>query len=380
MSKAMKNEPIRVLMVIGCMNFGGAETMVMNLYRCMDREKVQFDFLVHKGVFGAYEEEIRALGGKIYRIDKYNGKNYFSYVKQLKSHFSAHPEHKIVHCHMARTAPVCLKIAKKYGAYAIFHSHSTKDTRKKLYSLCCFLYSLPTRFIADHFFACSPEAAVAWFGKKIASSSQCDIIYNGIDCERFSFNPKARDEIRVKYDLQDHLVIGHVGRHTPAKNPLFMLEVFARVYQKYTNARLLQVGQGELTQQMKQRCRELGIQSAVIFAGAQRDVEKYYSAMDVFLFPSLWEGLGMVVVEAQTSGLHCLVSKEIPTLADIKAGLFHGFDLQRSAEEWATMALSFKSSERSDKTAEYTRRAGYDINDTAKHLSKFYYSLIDQKK
>lgn len=375
----MQTEPIRVLMVIGCMGLGGAEAMIMNLYRSIDRSKVQFDFLVHKGVKGQYESEIEKLGGKIYRIDKYNVKNYFSYVRQLKDHFRTHPEHKIVHCHIGSAAAVCLRTAKKFGAYTIAHSHNTKDTSGNLHSVLWRINSFPTRYIADYFFACSEIAAIDRFGKKVADSDRCRVIYNGIDCDRFAFNEENRNYIRKEYRIENNFVVGHVGRHTIQKNPLFMLEIFAEVHKADPTARLLQVGQGEMTEQMKQKCRELNVEKAVIFAGAHIDVEKYYSAMDVFLFPSLWEGLGMVAVEAQTNGLHVISSDAVPKLADIGAGLFHVMNLKQSAKEWAMMALSFKNTERSAEIAEYTCRAGYDINDTAKYLSKFYFALIDQK-
>lgn len=279
---------------------------------------------------------------------------------------------------MARTAPICLKIAKKFGAYAIDHSHSTKDMKNKLYSMCCFLYSYPTRFIADHFFACSSDAAIVWFGKKIAESDKCDILYNGIDCDRFAFHQLYRDEIRKEFGLEDRFVVGHVGRHTPQKNPLFMLEVFAEVYQKNVNARLLQVGQGELTEQMKEKCRELGIETAVIFAGAHSDVEKYYSAMDVFLFPSLWEGLGMVAVEAQTNGLHTVVSDAVPKLADIDAGLYHPISLNKQAVEWADELLKYRDKQHAVNGKEYAYKAGYDVRNTAKELTKFYCRVNDE--
>ena len=376
----MQTEPIRVLMVIGRMGLGGAEAMIMNLYRKIDRDKIQFDFLVHKNAHGDYEDEILSLGGKIYRIDKYNVKNYFSYVRQLKDHFRAHPEHKIVHCHIGSAAAVCLKTAKKFGAYTIAHSHSTRDTIKDLHSRLWFINSYPTRFVADHFFACSKEAAVDRFGKKVAESDKCDILYNGIDCDRFTFNRKNRDWVRKELALEENFVVGSVGRHTPQKNPIFLLEVFAEIYRQDPNARLLQVGEGEMTEQMKQKCRELNVEKAVIFAGAHIDVEKYYSAMDVFLFPSLWEGLGMVAVEAQTNGLHVVTSDAVPGLADVGAGLFHVMNLKQSAKEWAVTTLSFKNTDRSAEMAEYTRSARYDINDTSKYLGEFYYALMDQNK
>lgn len=368
----MQSEPIRVLMVIGCMGMGGAEAMIMNIYRCIDREKIQFDFLVHKGQSGYYEKEIISLGGRIYRIDKYLVKNYFSYVRQLKRHFSAHPEHKIVHCHIGSSAPVCLRVAKGFGCYTIAHSHSTRDTIRDLHSRLWFINSFFTRFIADHFFACSKEAAIDRFGKRVFESDRCEIIYNGIDCDRFSFNQVNREYIRNKFSLEDNFVVGNVGRHTPPKNPLFMLQVFAEVYKKDSNARLLLVGQGELTEQMRTECRRLGIENAVIFAGAHLDVEKYYSAMDVFLFPSLWEGLPLTLIEAQVNGLNIVVSNAITNFSDIGAGLLHYLSLDNSLEEWADKVLRYGIYKRPKNAEECAILAGWESKKTAKKLELFY--------
>lgn len=370
-------EPIRILMVIGCMGLGGAETMIMNLYRCIDRSKVQFDFLVHKGYVGKYEREIETLGGKIYRIDKYWVRNYFSYVKQLNEHFTAHPEHKIVHCHIGSAASVCLSVAKKYRAFAIAHSHSTRDTIKDLHSRLWLLNSYPTRFIADHFFACSQEAAIDRFGRKIAESDKCDILYNGIDCDRFAFNQHNRDTVRKELGLEGNFVLGNIGRHVFPKNPLLLLEVFAEVYRKDPTARLLQVGQGELTEQMKEKCHDLKIGEAVIFVGACMDVEKYYSAMDVFLFPSLWEGLGMVAVEAQTNGLHVVTSDAVPVLADVGAGLFHTVKLSQTADKWAEEVLKYKGTKKKEDAVKCAKDSGYDVKKTAEYLEKFYFTVKD---
>lgn len=368
----MQTEPIRVLMVIGCMGLGGAEAMIMNLYRSIDRSKVQFDFLVHKGVKGQYESEIEKLGGKIYRIDKYNVKNYFSYVRQLKDHFRTHPEHKIVHCHIGSAAAVCLRTAKKFGAYTIAHSHNTKDTSGNLHSVLWRINSFPTRYIADYFFACSEIAAIDRFGKKVADSDRCRVIYNGIDCDRFAFNEENRNYIRKEYRIENNFVVGHVGRHTIQKNPLFMLEIFAEVHKADPTARLLQVGQGEMTEQMKQRCSELGIQDAVIFAGAHLDVERYYSAMDMFLFPSLWEGLPVTLVEAQANGLTIVASNTITTEADFGLGNYYMLSCSCLAAEWADKILEVKNYGRISDTYKYIKAAGYDITETVQQLLDFY--------
>lgn len=371
-------EPIRILQVIGAMGSGGAEAMIMSLYRSIDREKVQFDFAVHTMEPQMYDGEIGELGGRIYRFPKFSGKNYGEYRKAWEEFFEKHPEHRIVHGHIGSSAAVYLKIAVKYGRYAIAHSHSTKSTVNPVRTFLWRAASYPTRYIADYFFACSKEAAVDRYGKKAASSDRCKILCNAIDTGKYSYSESRREGIRKGLVPENAYVVGHVGRHTPQKNPMFLLEVFAKIHSRDENARLLQVGGGEMTGQMKQKCRELGIEDAVVFAGVHSDVEKYYCAMDVFLFPSLWEGLGNVVVEAQTAGLHCVVSDAVPALADTKAGLFHSVDLKKTADEWAEQVLSFKGSKRLPDAADYTRRAGFDIAATSEWLQEFYLS-VDEK-
>lgn len=370
--------PVRVLMVIGCMGYGGAETMIMNLYRCIDREKVQFDFLVHKGEHGAYEDEIRALGGRIYHIDKYYIKNLLSYRRQVKDHLAQHPEHKIVHGHIGSSAPVYLGIAKRAGRVAVAHSHNTNATVHDLHALLWRIDSFPTRYIADYFFACSRQAAIDRFGARVAVSDRCRVLYNSIDCERFAFNAEARARVRRELGLAGRFVIGHVGRHTAQKNPIFMLNIMTEMHKLTPEARLLQVGEGEMTAEMQAKCRELGIEGAVIFAGAHGDVEQYYSAMDVFLFPSLWEGLGIVAAEAQTNGLPCVVSDAIPKEADIHAGLYHPVSLAAGPAQWAQELLKYADTPHRQDAPAYARSAGYDSRQAAEDLQAFYLALAEK--
>lgn len=367
-------KPIRVLQVLSILNQGGAENMVMNLYRAIDKEKIQFDFIVHTNERGAFDDEAESLGAVIYHAPKYTGTNHFQYVKWWKSFLADHPEYRILHSHIRSCASVYIPIAKKRGLKTIVHSHSTSNG-SGFASLVKKVMQFPLRHQADYLFACSKEAGEWLFGKKAVKKDNFKVIYNGIDCERFHFNEQDRVLIREKYGIKDNFVVGNIGRHTLSKNPLFMLEIFSEIYKRDNNARLLQVGQGEMTEQMKQKCHDLDIEQAVIFTGVHNDVEKYYSAMDVFLFPSLWEGLGIVVVEAQTNGMQCVVSNAVPVLADIGAGLFHRMDLQDSVKKWASLVISFSKSNRLDDKTGFVRSAGYDISDIAKTMEKFYDSL-----
>lgn len=371
-------EPIRVLQVIGCMGCGGAEAMLMNYYRHMDRTRVQFDFAVDTTKREMYDDEIESMGGRFYRFPKFNALNFMTYRKAWNDFFKEHAEHGIIHSHIGSSAAVHLKIAKKYGRYTIAHSHRTMVTTRNFHDLIWRSCAYPVRYVADSFFACSPEAAKDRFGKKVASSDRCRVINNAIDVERFAYSPKNREDVRRSLAAgsdagsEGKLIVGHVGRHTPQKNPVFMLEVFAAVRRRRPGALLLQVGEGEMTETMKKRCRELHIEDAVIFAGVRGDVERYYSAMDVFLFPSLWEGLGNTLVEAQTNGLNCVVSDAVPRAADMGAGLYHTLSVNDPADKWADEVLFHAERGHMKDAARFTREAGFDISTSAGQLQDFY--------
>ena len=370
----VNNNAIRVLHMIGSLEIGGSQMMVLNLYRSIDRNKIQFDFIIDHSDAVTLVQEVKALGARVYTMPQFKGYNIKEIQETWNLFLEKHSEYRILHSHVRSYASIYIPIAKKHGLKTIIHSHSTSNGAG-FPSLAKKILQYPLRHQADYLFACSKEAGEWLFGKKAVKRDNFKVIYNGIDCNRFRFNEGERVLIRKRYGIENNFVVGNVGRHTPPKNPLFMLDIFSEIYKRDSNARLFQVGQGEMTEQMKQKCHELDIEQAVIFAGAHNDVEKYYSAMDVFLFPSAWEGLGIVVVEAQTNGLHCVVSTEVPALADIGAGMFHVLDLQEPIEKWASFTRSFSKSERLEDKSEFARRSGYDIKDTADNLSKFYLSI-----
>ena len=372
------DKPIRVLHVIGIMNRGGAETMIMNLYRNIDRNKVQFDFVENSSEPAAFDEEILSLGGKIYRCPHYNGKNHFAYVKWWNTFFQKHPgEYPIVHGHLGSTAAIYLSIAKKYGVYTIAHSHNT-NAQKSMEQYIYSIFSYPTRYIADHFFACSPDAAVDRFGKKIAKDTRrCEVLRNAIDSGIFRFDPEIRSKIRNELKINDNaVVIGNVARFAAQKNHAFLMEVFRIVYQKNPNTVLVLVGDGALRPQIEKFIDENKLYSNVIITGVQSNVWDYYQAMDVFVFPSHYEGLGIVVIEAQAAGLPCCVSDAVPSEASL-TNLVEHRSLSDSAESWADWILSRSHELRRDTTDEI-RRAGYDISDTSVWLENFYRNVANR--
>lgn len=370
---------IRVLHVIGEMDLnGGAQVLLMNYYRHLDRDRVQFDFVVHWFNFGEraqFADEIESLGGKIYHVGVDRIKHPLRYAKWWAKFFRNHPEYKLVEGHIPTSAAIYLTEAKRAGCHTIAHSHSTWETGGPwLHGFLVKCSVWPLRWIADDFVGCSVEAGRDMFGKQVVGSDRFRVVNNVIDCERFVFSAEKREEIRKIYAINDALLIGHVGRFSPPKNHFRLLEIFKAVRDKQPSAKLMLVGAelGGTEGRVREKCSALGLEEAVIFAGQHENVWDYYSAMDVFCFPSLWEGLGNVAVEAQTNGLPCVASDRVPSAADIGAGLFETVSLKQSNEEWATVILAQQQKDRTRNGAEYARRAGYDAAVETEMLLEYY--------
>ena len=372
------SKPIRVLHVIGIMNRGGAETMIMNLYRHIDRSKVQFNFVENSSEPAAFDEEILSLGGRIYRCPHYNGKNHFTYVKWWNDFFEAHPkEYPIVHGHLGSTAAIYLSIAKKYGAYAIAHSHSS-GTDHSLRSYLYQMMSYNTRNVADYFFACSEAAGKDRFGRKVISGDHYAVLNNAIDVNRFSYNPSVRKAVRDELGIgQNQLVVGQIGRYTKEKNHEFILKVFSELKKMDSNARLLMIGDGPLHTQIMQAAEQSGLSSDVIFTGVRSDVERLVQAMDVFVLPSLYEGLPVTMVEAQAAGLPCIISDKVPPECILTEGLVDVLPLSAEPEIWAAKILEKKNLPRTDRRNEIAAH-GFDITTEAVKLQEFYINAYEQ--
>lgn len=307
----MTGKPIRVLHVLGTTNLGGAESRIMELYRNMDREKVQFDFLVHTDKEGHYSAQIKELGGKIYNVPRFNVKNYQTYHNALASFFEKNHDYAAIQGHMTSTASIYLPIAKKAGIpVTIAHARSAGVDRG-VKGLMTKLIRLPLKSHADYLFTCSEEAGVAVYGKKAVMQGKVWTIPNAIDTARFRFNDSVRKKIRDELGVSDKFVIGHVGRFGFMKNHAYLIEVFHELCKMRTDAALVLIGKGELEQEIRQKVQDLGLTSKVHFLGLRSNVEDYYQAFDYFVFPSTFEGLPGSVAEAQAAGLHCLVSDKV---------------------------------------------------------------------
>lgn len=386
------SEVIRILHVLGNTQLGGAESRIMDLYRHMDRNRIQFDFLVHTNEKGHFDDEIEKLGGRIYRVPRFRLYNYFSYKRALKNFFESHHDFKAVQGHITSTAAVYLPIAKKAGVpITIAHARSAgvdKGAKGKL-----------TRWMrrnlsqkADYLFTCSRLAGISVFGEQAVKEGRTIFIPNAIDCQAFAYDEKKREEMREKLGIRDNYVIGHVGRFHYAKNHEYLLRVFAslcnnmKLNENLTNDKgafdikpegekkrdyvLLLLGEGSGMEDAKRLAKQLGIAEKVHFLGNQNPVYDYYQAMDYFVYPSRYEGLPGTIVEAQASGLRCLMSDSI--CEEVAATeLVHRMSIEEDAGVWAAHIES---------TADYARRsyakemqeAGFDVGAQADKMTAFY--------
>ena len=367
-----QNKPIRVLHVLGTTNLGGAESRIMELYRCIDKTQVQFDFLVHTEQEGHYHKEICALGGRIYHVPRFRGINVLSYRKAIKDFFAEHHGFCAVHGHMTSTASIYLPIAKKAGIPCTIAHARSAGVDKGIKGVVTKLLRLPLGRKADNCFACSQEAAVAVFGKKCVQKGKVQVIPNAIDTTRFRFQQAVRDEVRRELQLDDKFVIGHVGRFGFMKNHAYLLEIFAELCRMRQDAALVLIGSGELEQAVRKQAEELGIADRVLFLGNRYHVERYYPAFDYFVFPSIFEGLPGSVVEAQACGLHCLVSDKVTREAAV-TNLASYRSIEEAAVCWAQeiQKNAQDAMERKEFRAEIMEK-GFDVRHQAVAMTRFY--------
>lgn len=366
-------EPIRVLQVLGGLNRGGAETMIMNLYRVVDKSKIQFDFVIHSASENAYVDEIKALGGKVYVFPKFTLKNYYTYKKYWDRFFREHSEYKILHSHVRSYAVVFIKVAKKYGLKTIVHSHSTSNGIG-LKSRIKALFQFPLRKESDYLFACSKISGEWLFGKAAVNWSNYKMIKNAIDTSKYIVDAYVRNEYRKKISADGKTVYGHVGRLSEPKNHRFLLEIFRDIKNKDSEVLLLIIGEGNYRAQIESWIRELDLEKDVIMTGARNDIPQLLSAMDVFLFPSLWEGLPVTVVEAQAAGLPCLVSERVTSEVAVSNAVTY-LPINQGTACWVEKAICM-AGKRFD-VIDDIKESGFDVNNSAENLMTFYRGIYE---
>lgn len=361
---------MRVLQVATKMDRGGLETMIMNCYRRIDKDQVQFDFLLHRQEVGAYDEEIRDLGGRIHHVPRANPLS-ARYFKALNGFFSSHSEYRVVHSHIDCMSALPLRAARRHGVpVRIAHSHSSfqdKDFKYPLKVLC-------KSFIkkeATHLLACGKQAGSWMFG-----TEDFEVVPNAIDVEMFRFDKGSREALRSEAGIaSDAFVLGHAGRFLAVKNHAFILEVFRELLEGEPGSVLVLAGDGPLRADIEAMARSWGIADSVRFLGVRSDIPALMSAMDLFVMPSLYEGLPMVLVEAQASGLPCLIADRIPSDCDLTS-LVTRKELEEGSREWARAIAEMGARGGVDR-AEYANEiveAGFDVSSSADRLVSIYRS------
>jgi glycosyltransferase involved in cell wall biosynthesis len=361
---------------MGTMNRGGAETMIMNIYRRIDRSRIRFDFLLHTDQPCDYDDEIIALGGNIYRVPKFKALNWFAYTNAIKKILRSHDEYKIAECHIEAFAAISIGIAKTKGLTVIAHSHNTKRRPLTPGNIAFELSTVPTRYAAHYFFACSKAAGIDRFGRKTVNSDRYRTLNNAIPSEQFTFSHETREKIRTGLGISNEFVIGHVGRFSPQKNHEYVVDIFNEIHQRNPEAVLMLIGRGERTERIQHKVKRLKLDNKVFFLGVRADVSVLLQAMDAFLLPSLYEGLGIVAVEAQAAGLPCFIADTIPKEV-ILTPLVKQLSIQSPPSLWADEILNHAYRGRMN-TRQMIMDAGYDIETTTAWLSDFYEQIATE--
>ena len=334
-------KPIRVLQILGIVAKGGVEAVIMNYYRNIDKNKIQFEFIVHNDADENYINEVLVMGGKVYKITPYN-KNIFKFMYEIY-HIIKSNQYQIVHSNMNSLSGFVLLPAYLAGAKVrILHNHTTDSKEEKLRSLVKRLLRPFAKLFANQYWACSRLAAEWMYGKNAVINGKVKIINNAIDIEKFKFNKEKREQLRKELGLENCFVIGHVGRFVDVKNHGFLIEIFFFLFKYIKNAKLLLVGDGKLKSHIQYKVKELSISQNVIFLGERTDVGDIYNVMDVFVLPSLYEGLPVVGIEAQINGLPFICSDRV-TNEVIFSNSTKLVSLNMSAKKWSQYIIRARS-------------------------------------
>ncbi|WP_027391621.1 glycosyltransferase family 1 protein [Aquimarina latercula] len=371
---------IRVLQVFTIMNRGGAESMIMNYYRKIDKNKIQFDFLVHRKEKAAFDEEIESLGGKIYRFDPINPLFPGDYYQKLRLFFKEHKEYDIVHSHLNTFSCFPLKIAKEFDIPCrIAHAHiaiddvsfmslfsnkeSKKETFKKLIKL---QLKKKVKKDATHLFSCGDKAGKWLFG----DSTSFITMNNAINTEKFAHNFTVANKYKEDFNLKNRLVIGHVGRFASQKNHAFLLKIFSALLDEKPDCDLVMIGDGPLRKVMEKEAENLGIKNNVHFLGVRADVPELFQMFDVFVFPSFYEGLPVTLIEAQAAGIKVFASDSITTEVSLTDDI-EFLSIDKPAEYWAGKIIETDASKKNNNTEKIVK-GDYDIVSNTKKIHEFY--------
>ena len=369
---------IRILHVLHSMDRGGAENALMNYYRHIDRTELQFDFLLTTSQKSQFEEEILEMGGIIYHIPVMTKRNPFRYLFALDNFFKKHKEYEIVHSHTSSKSVFPLYFAKKHGIKVrIAHSHNTKS-ESGLNGVIRDFLKKPLIKVANYYFACGNEAGRWLYGNKLFESGKVKVVPNVIDSKLFLFNREIRHKMREKLNVpEDTIIVGCTARFSKQKNHCFLLDVFAAFRETFHNSKLLLIGDGELKNSIIEKSQRLNVFNDIIFTGVVPNVADYEQAMDLFLMTSLYEGLPLSVVEAQISGLPCIVGESVTKEVDL-TGLVSFLPINHEIDMWVKEMNEQLGKVRTGYLPSIIK-AGYDAETSAKDLQSFYLSSLKLK-
>ena len=373
----MENRPIRIAQIMGKMNSGGVESVVMNYYRYIDKDKIQFDFIVDENSTHIPYKEIESMGGQVILVPTYQ--KIGLYIKELKRIFKE-KKYRIVHSHLNSLSIFPLYVAKKTNIpVRIAHSHSTSNKKEWKKNIIKNILRPLSKINASHYFCCSELAGRWLFGNKTYDRGKVTLINNAIEIDNFIYDETIQYKIRKELNLSDKLVIGHVGRFVNQKNHTYLIDIFYEIHKKNKNAVLLLIGEGPLLNEIKLKVEKLELNQAVKFLGVRNDVNILMQAMDVFILPSLYEGLPVVGVEAQAAGNLCILSEDMTKDTKIlKTTKF--LSLSESPEYWAEEILKAQKSFTKKNTKKEIIQACFDIKTESKKLERLYINLNCSKE
>lgn len=363
------SEPVRVLHIIGGMYPGGMENFIMNLYRNIDRNEIQFDFIIHQKKENDYTGEIEELGGRVYLLPRLTRKPLSNLSEIYRLVKKEHYPVVVRHTANALVAPQLLA-AKWAGAVTVCHSHSETDPQIRLHRLG----QIILRHAADFRFACSPKAGEWMFG-----TQSFEVVHNAIDIQKFAYQKEKADRIRREFHLEGKHVYGNVANFAECKNHAYLLEIYRAIVNRDPDAVCFCLGEGDLRPQIEDRIRELHLEKNVILTGIRSDVENFMSCMNVLIFPSIFEGLPLTLIEAQAAGLPALISDTITKEVMVSEGLVEQLSIQADPDVWAERAVELAKApgERSC-PYESIAAAGYDITRLALWYQEFMKSSAEK--
>lgn len=371
---------IKVLYVLNSLGFGGIENLVRDLCGNMDTTIFDFEVAVMSGKPLNQIDAFRAMNIKVHIYPELKPKTALKFVRWWKKFFEERKGYyNIVHIHTFTTAALYVKYAKLSGAYVIVHSHNVepkKGTVKKRWNFIRkrLMEALRKDKYIDYRMACSE-----WAGKSVFGQKDFQVLNNGITVDKYKFAPTVRETVKKELGWKESLVIGHVGNGTGAKNQEFLLQVFLEIHKIYRDSRLVFVGKlASIQSRLEKYAEENDIREAVSILGIRSDVPQIMSAMDMFVFPSLYEGLGIVMIEAQAEGLVCVASDKVPSEAKISDWCSF-YPLSRTAKEWAEYILrTWEEKKKIDRTQAWMAipKSGYSIEQSAQKLQQIYLKAV----